>query len=300
MGRFHETLGTINTTLRTVLMLILVGASGLLGYKGYEIYNEPREKLAQQQARLQSVEQQLKQATGELAASQRRIEELTTDVAEKTARIERLDLSLRLLKVRRRLARLTVLDQHEQRDTAPATVAPNPDSADTPDNPLPTRLVTRVEFVEINDQGSPIGEPRQFDILGDMIYIDYLQVTFSDQYIEQADLDRSTAIALFQRIFGEYQEPAQGFRIDAVGTRPTAYGRGTQMSDFERKIWEDFWLIANDRQRAEELGIHAAHRTAVGVRAKPGMKYEIELRATGPLSIRPVDEQDAALPSASQ
>jgi multidrug efflux pump subunit AcrA (membrane-fusion protein) len=291
MGQFHETLGTINTTLRTILMLILVGVSGLLGYKGYEIYNEPRQKLAQQQARLQSVEEQLKQATGELAARQRQIDELTADVAEKTARLERLDLSLRLLKVRRRLARLTVLEQREQADATLAAIDQTTAETATAAAQPPTRLVTRVEFVEINDQGSPIGEPKQFDILGDMIYIDYLQVTFSDQYIEQADLDRSTAIALFQRIFGEYQEPSQGFRIDTVGTRPTAYGRGTQMSDFERKIWDDFWLIANDRQRAEELGIHAAHRTAVGIRAIPGMKYDIELRATGPLSIRPVDEQ---------
>lgn len=291
MGQFHETLGTINTTLRTILMLILVGVAGLLGYKGYEIYNEPRQKLAQQQARLQSVEEQLKQATGELAARQRQIDELTADVAEKTARLERLDLSLRLLKVRRRLARLTVLEQREQADATLAAIDQTTAETATVAAQPPTRLVTRVEFVEINDQGSPIGEPKQFDILGDMIYIDYLQVTFSDQYIEQADLDRSTAIALFQRIFGEYQEPSQGFRIDTVGTRPTAYGRGTQMSDFERKIWDDFWLIANDRQRAEELGIHAAHRTAVGIRARPGMKYDIELRATGPLSIRPVDEQ---------
>ena len=55
---------------------------------------------------------------------------------------------------------------------------------------------------------------------GDQVYVDYLRVTFDDKYIEESDLDRSTAICLFQRIFGEYQDPAEGFHLDTVGTRP--------------------------------------------------------------------------------
>jgi hypothetical protein len=127
-----------------------------------------------------------------------------------------------------------------------------------------------------------------------MVYIDYLRVTFDDKYIEQADLDRSTAIALFQRIFGEHQEAADGFHLDTVGTRPTAYARGTDMSDFEKKIWGDFWLIANDSQRATELGIHAAHGSAVSMRVQPGKSYEIELRATGDMTIRPMDTSESS------
>ena len=69
-----------------------------------------------------------------------------------------------------------------------------------------------------------------------MVYIDYLRVTFDDKYIEESDLDRSTAIALFQRIFGEHQKAVDGFQLDTVGTRPTAYGRGTEMSEFEKKM----------------------------------------------------------------
>jgi hypothetical protein len=67
------------------------------------------------------------------------------------------------------------------------------------------------------------------------------------------------------------------------------------MSEFEQKIWNDFWLIANDRQRAAELGIVAAHGTAVGQRVRPGMTYEIELRATGDMTITPIDPQRAAV-----
>jgi hypothetical protein len=61
------------------------------------------------------------------------------------------------------------------------------------------------------------------------------------------------------------------------------------MSDFERKIWNDFWLIANDNSRAAELGIFAAHGSAVSMRVKPGMSYQIELRSTGTMTMKPVE-----------
>ena len=125
-------------------------------------------------------------------------------------------------------------------------------------------LVTKLRFVEVNEQGDPIGEAKDFDIVGDMVYIDYMRVTFDDKYVAESDLDRSTAIALFQRIFGEHQQAAEGFQLDEVGTRPTAYARGTPMSDFEKKIWSDFWLIANDPQRAAEMGAGRADRRGSG------------------------------------
>jgi hypothetical protein len=127
-----------------------------------------------------------------------------------------------------------------------------------------------------------------------MIYVDYLTVQFEDKYIEKSDLDRATSIALFQRIFGEHQEPAKGFQLDTVGTRPTAYARGTQMSDFEKKIWDDFWLIANDQKRAQELGIDALQGKAVAIRAQPGKSYEIKLRSTGDITIRPIESKAPA------
>jgi hypothetical protein len=253
MGSVNETIKTVNTTLRTFLAVVVVGGAGYAGYVGYALFNKPKEELAAKQL-------ELDQALGDLKAREQQVTELNE-------RLARLELAMRLLKVRRRLARLTVLEQHQ--DVALG---------------MP---VSRIEFVEINDDGQPIGQPKQFDIQGDLVYVDYLRVTFDDRYVEQSDLDRSTAICLFQRIFGEHQQAAEGFQLDEVGTRPTAYSRGTPMSDFEQKIWNDFWLIANDPDRAAELGIFAAHGSAVSMRVKPGAVYELELRATGDITIRP-------------
>ena len=249
----NDTIKTVNSTLRTLLALVVVAGAGYAGYIGYAIYNEPQQRLAEKQ-------EELVKALGELKARDAKVGELN----EKLARLE---VAMRLLKVRRRLARLTVLDQHQ--DIALG---------------MP---VSKIEFVEINDEGQPIGQPKQFEIQGDMVYVDYLRVTFDDKYIEKSDLDRSTAICLFQRVFGEHQQAAEGFLLDEVGTRPTAYARGTPMTEFEQKIWNEFWLIANDPERAAQLGIYAAHGSAVSMRVKPGAVYDLELRATGDITIRP-------------
>ncbi|HEX2476609.1 MAG TPA: hypothetical protein VHK01_17785 [Lacipirellulaceae bacterium] len=290
----NQTISNVNTTLRTLLMLVLVGGAGLGGYKAYEIYNEPQKQLA-------STKEELEQTRGDLQKEQQKnVElashnaELASQNAEQAATIERQQVAMQLLKVTRRVARLTVLDQRPRTENDVAATTTEVE------NDVPKNLLTRIEFVEIGDNGDPIGDAKQFDIVGDMVYVDYLRVTFDDKYIEQSDLDRSTAISLFQRIFGEYQDPAEGFHLDTVGTRPTAYARGTEMSDFERKIWNDFWLIANDSRRAAELGIHAAHGNAVSIRVKPNQTYEIDLRSTGEMSIRPVEKQSPSAASATE
>ena len=266
MGRVNETIKTINSTLRTCLAMLVVAGAGYGGYIGYSLHNEPQKKLAEKQHELDATTATLQQKSADLAARDQEIADLNT-------KVERLRLATQLLKVRHRLARLTVLDQHQ--------------------DPTLQFALSRIEFVEIREDGKPIGPPRQFNIRGDMVYVDYLRVTFDDKYVEQSDLDRSTAICLFQRIFGEHQEAAEGYQLDEIGSRPTAYARDTPMSDFEKKIWSDFWLIANDPKRAAELGIYAAHGAAVSMRVRPQATYLLELRTTGDITIRPAEPPPA-------
>jgi hypothetical protein len=284
MGRVNDTVSNVNATLRNLLLAALVGVAGVGGYTAYNLYNEPKQQLADTQAELEKSLEGLRKANSDLAARQREIADLNKTVAEKTAQVDRLEVRLKLLSVRHRLARLKVLDQREVAALNPVPPAQGDESPASRPN-----LVTKIEFSEVNEQGEPIGQPKQFDIVGDMVYVDFLRVTFEDKFVEQSDIDRSTALALFQRIFGEHQEPVEGFQLDTVGTRPTAYGRGTEMSEFEKRIWDDFWLIANDPKRAAEMGIRAAHGDAVSIRVRPGKTYEIDLRSTGEISARVVE-----------
>lgn len=262
MGKINETVKTANSAIRTLLLAILVACAGFAGWQGYSLYNEPQKKLAEKQQELALVRQ-------DLADRQQQVDSLTSDLEATTEELAKTETSLRLLKLRHRIARIRVVDQQ-----------PLPDS---------NRVQTTIEFYEVNSDGAPLGGDRkQFEIEGDRVYVECLVAKFEDKYIEQADLDRATAICLFQRIFGEYQQPQEGFEIDPAGTRPTSYERGGQMSDFEKAIWKDFWEFASDPQKAADIGIRAAHADAPSTRVKKGVTYQLEMRSTGEISLRPL------------
>ncbi len=274
MPRIIESLATINSLIRTGLGVLLVGLVGAGGYFGYQTYNArdlaikaAEEELTAVRGQLAEQENKLEKQRLELTAKDEQIAGLNADIKIKNEKIEKLDTSLRLLKVNHRVAWLTVLEQ----DTDPAT----------------NQLYTIGQFVEVNDKGERLGEPRQFRINGDVVYVDNWVVKFDDKYVEQAEIDRATSLVLFRRIFGESQTPNDGIPLDAVGSRPQAYGNGNQMSEFEQRIWDDFWTIANDEAKAKELGIRAAHGEAPSMKLQKGKSYKIQLRASDGLSITP-------------
>lgn len=276
-----ETVKTVNSFLRTLVAMVAVGLITVASWMGYQNFNASDLALAEKEAALSKAQDELEAqraktevAEQQVQKQQQEIVTLNADVAAKAAEIatqkieiERLDTALAFLKVNHRLAELKVIEQGTDEKSGEA--------------------FSVIEFVEVNDDGAPIDKPRQFRIRGDIVYIDYWIVKFEDEYIETSDLDRSTSICLFRRIFGEFQQPQEGYVLDEVGVRPTAYARGGQASEFEQKIWDDFWNIANDPEKAKQLGIRAAHGEADYTKLQAGKKYKIELRASGGLTITP-------------
>jgi hypothetical protein len=275
MPGMMESVSTVNSFLRTLIALVVLGAAGVAGYFGYTTYNaaeiEARKhaaELEKTQVALTDARKELESAQADIVAKAEQIRQQDQKITKLNEDIEKLQASLRLLKIDHRVARLTAVEQSEGDDG---------------------QQYTLIEFVELNDEGEPIGTPRQFKIRGDMVYIDNWIVKFDDKYVEQADLERGTSLVLFRRIFGEMQQPIEGFPLDEVGSAPLAYARGGRMSPFEETIWNDFWTIANDTARAEEMGIRAAHGQAVSMKVQPGKSYKVELRASDGLSIVPED-----------
>lgn len=278
MGKTGAAIGHFNSTVRTLLMAIVVGVAGYGGFQAIQAYNAPRRELANKEQEVQSLRSRLEQSEADVADRDRRIGSLEQGITERDVRIDELEeevdrvqTAIRLLKFRRRLARIEVLDQ------------PTDDAG---------ALTTDIRFTEIGDDGQPIGEPAELTINGDRIYVEYRVVKFEDRYVEQADLERGTAICLLERIFGENQQPGEGFVVDEVGSRPNSYARGSETSEFEERIWSDFWTIANDREKADELGIRATHAQAPSIRMKAGATYELDFRATGEFSLRLSNDGD--------
>jgi hypothetical protein len=263
-----ENLSTVNSFLRTLIALFAIGAVSVVSYFGYATYNAGSieaktraRELAEAQSSLLKVKKDLELADAELVRKDAKIQEQTAEISKLNIEVDRLETSLALLKIDHRVARLTVVDQDQG--------------------------ATKVEFVELNDEGQPIETPREFRIPGDTVYIDAWVVKFDDKYVEAADLARGTSLILFKRLFGNGQKPDDGYPLDEQGAAPKAYARGGKMSDFERKIFDDFWSIANDKDKAAEKGIKANYGSADYLKVEKGKTYTVELRASGGPKIKP-------------
>lgn len=298
MSRFMESVQTVNSAVRTLLLVIFFGAIGIAGWLGYQTFyadeieakrkeEEHEEELKRSEAKrkqdLEAAEAQYQQEMALARAEHREVlkaaeakhqQELQMKdaiIAEKDEEILKRETALRLLKFDHRLAEVTVLD-----------VSKDPGTGE---------MITRVEFVEVDNDGTRLEKPRVFDVKGDVVYIDHWVVNFDDDYIERAtDLDRAMALCMFRRIYGESQKPLDGFQLDQHGSRPLSYARGGKVSELEGKIWNDFWDIANDRKRADELGIRAIHGDAVFFKAVKGKRWNLQIRASGKPTLLPAED----------
>jgi hypothetical protein len=286
MARMIEGLATINSFLRTLLAIVVVGGAGAAGWYGYITYNAKEFEAQKKAKELEAAEKSLADAQQRVTAAEadvaRQAEEIRAkdgEIAKLTANVKKLETALYYLKLDHRVARFTAVDQTKDETTG--------------------EVFTKIEFVELNDEGQPIERPRQFRIPGDTVYIDGWVVQFDDKYVEQADLERGTSLLLFKRIFGSGQKPDDGFPLDEVGSAPRKYARGGKMSDFEKKIWDDFWAISNDPAKAAALGIKASHGVAPYMKVQKGTTYKIQLRASGQPSLV-AEEVPPAVPGEKQ
>ena len=269
MGKINETVRTFNSVVRTILFAVLVVGAGVVGWQGYSLYYQPRKLLDEKQEQLEKLQASLEEAGIDIKQRDRELHSLREQLATIEQQLEHAQTAMRLLKLRHRLAHLKVIEQ---------TKSPDSD-----------RLITTIEFYEVNADRAPASsEKKVYRVEGTKVYVDCWVVMFEDTYIEEAAIDRSTAICWFKKIFGEHQNPANGFPIDTPGPSPTSYTRGGEMSELEKRIWKDFWLIANNRNMASELGIRAAHGDAVSIVMEEGATYEVEISSTGALSIKPL------------
>ena len=240
-----NTISSLANFVRGLASLVLLGLLGAGGWVAYQVYD----------GRVQ-LDRELKEKTAELALK-------TEEVGRLTKENLRLDLALRLLKVDHRVAEIIVLDQQ----------------------PGEPHSQTKFQFVELAKDGSPLGEKKTFTVEGDTIYVDAWVIKYSDALIEGEDPLRSTSVCLFRRVFGEFQEPSDGFALDATGSRPAVYSQGNSLSPLERDIWANFWEYANSPAKSKQAGLRAVHGEAPSIRLEPGKRYRVELRASAGLSI---------------
>lgn len=261
-----EGIKAVNSVVRTLLVLVGVGVIGYAGYLGYHQFVVPAGQAKEALAQLEKVNQENQQL-------QATVKEQTERLAELKRLNERLQTSLKLIKLDRRMAHVSVKETGRGENGQPWM---------------------NVEFTEFDREGNPIGPPRPFRLAGERLYVDCWLAKFEDEYVEDADLLRNATLCVFKGIWGDLDGPANGQSLDVEAGAPVPVGYNqSPVTEFEKKIWYDFWSVANSVERQRALGIRAAHGQVDYILAEAGKTYLVELRASDGVSMRPIEDQPA-------
>ena len=243
-----ENVKTINNAVRTMVMLGFLGGFGYLGWLGYDHWIKPG--------------LEAEQVRQDLA-------ELKVRFDEQKEQLIKTQTALKLLKVDHRKAVIKIVEQGvEEESKDPFFV---------------------VQFTEIDPEGHEISKPREFRLRGTLMFVDSWVVKFDDKYVQEADALRSASLCVFKSIYGDGDGRNGGHSLDQKGSDiNTAYGTLDPKNEFEQQIWDDFWALANDPKRQQELGIRGSHGTVSYIQVMPGMVYHLDLRASDGITLKSV------------
>ena len=177
MGKLNEGIKTINATVRTVILAAFTLVVGYAGYLVYAEYTKQDRLLKSQEAKLTSLQDELVTKDAEISQLGQEIQSKLKEIAEKNQEIERLETSMILLKTDQRLARLEVLEV--ERD------------------PEGKAIQSRLRFVELTPNGDAIGESKEVQLPGDIVYVDNWIIKFDDEYIQRGDVSTRHFIVPF-------------------------------------------------------------------------------------------------------
>lgn len=153
------------------------------------------------------------------------------------------------------------------------------------------KIETTIKFLEYDASGKPL-EPRYFTFQGNLIQFQSLVIRFQDKLVEAGDLIRGKSAYLFLKAFVLDDEKTQVFDLSETNEIPAGYKVPAVHSEYEKKIWEEFWNYALDPKARERMGIKNAQIEAPGSMFLPGTIYTIKIEHDGGLRIdtEPVPE----------
>ena len=261
---------TINSAVRTVMVVSACSVVGYGGWFGYNNYVKPNTEAKQAIADLADLKLQFEETETALKLSKFELAETSVALEKSEELNERLETSMRLLKVDRRMANVTVLEKGK----------------DEEGNPF-----LEVEFTEVDEDDQPVGTSRNFTLKGDKFYVDGWVATFEDKYIESADELRSASMFVFKSIYGDAEAPRDAQRLDtqSQGNGLPGIYQGSAKGEFAEKIWSDFWKVCNDSALQNELGIRTAGGRTTYIEGIEGKTYRVSIRSTGDVSLNAIE-----------
>jgi len=119
-----------------------------------------------------------------------------------------------------------------------------------------------------------------------VIHFDALVIKFDHEDVAAGEALRGKSLALFRRIYGENQNPAEGHRVDPENDVPSVYRVNPQPSEFELRLWGRFWDYATDPDLAARDHVRVAQGESVYVPMQKGDVWTLTLQNNGGLNIK--------------
>lgn len=146
-------------------------------------------------------------------------------------------------------------------------------------------LHTTLLFVEYAKDGTSL-PPKSFSFAGKMAHIDAMVIKFDRGFVEADDALRGHSIALFTKIYGDKQTPAEAAHIDEPGTIPNVYrGVDPRVSRFEMELWQNFWKLAENPAFRQRHGVRIANGQGLWGPFDPDKIYTITIESDGGLNM---------------
>lgn len=145
---------------------------------------------------------------------------------------------------------------------------------------------TTLELIELDDDGSELAR-QEFSVPGDVVFIDAKTVKFNSEDVSSGHPFRGRTLVLLSRIYSDRMAPRTGLPIDLPGAVPPGYASET-IGRFEQGIWEQFWVLARDREVADSIGIRVAQGEAVYKPMRTGDVFELQVDSFGGINLVPM------------
>jgi len=147
---------------------------------------------------------------------------------------------------------------------------------------------TTLEFIELDDEGGELGR-QTFTVPGGIVFVDAWTVKFEADDVAHGHPMRGRSLCLLRRIYSDQLAPKDGLEIDTPGAIPPGYA-ASELSRYEKSLWENFWEIASDWSTARAMGVRVAQGEAVYKPVRQGQRFELVLDAVGGMSLTPLQD----------
>lgn len=151
-------------------------------------------------------------------------------------------------------------------------------------DPKTDKTLTTIKFQEYDSLAKPL-TPQYFTFSSNIIQFQSLVIRFDDFYVKSGHPLKGKSAYLFTKVFALKDKDTEVFELSRIDEVPAGYRVEEKGSEFERRLWQEFWKYALEPKTAKRAGIKNAQIEAPGTRFVPGLLYTLKIEHDGGMRV---------------